>query len=322
MLPACLAMLIPVRFFRTNGVSDYPRWSTPLVWESSCAFRSSSSSRLYMRPCEIVSALKKIRRPASCHSSEEYSSQVFMTNILDKVAHANARQSFSRFEPTSTSDVLALLLARRLDDGVAARYYAKLCQHYAADQIVTAWSRARRTAGGAPLYRIFDQILKALRTSDAADTRPKLCAIRIERRAIAVAVMSRDQPEYLRARQLSSDPARALRSAAYFISKVLNSFPVRSAALESVPKGQDHHRSQLTALISSILREAGVSITEVHKRKIFESFGNPPVRSRKAVRQVVERLYPFEPISGSGAPFVRDALALGLHVQTERLFDH
>ena len=144
-------------------------------------------------------------------------------------------------------------------------------------------------------------------------------AIRVERRAIAVAGFAGEHLSYTQVRQLSSVKDRALASAAGFINWITEQFQLDSAAVESIPIKEEIHRKALNDEVIRILRDRMLPIWEVSKQDLFHAFGHPPLKSRKELRQVISNIWPV--LAGSnGKSFVQDAAALGLYVQTERLF--
>jgi hypothetical protein len=149
----------------------------------------------------------------------------------------------------------------------------------------------------------------------------RLAAIRIERRAVAVAIL---EGEHLAAppqvRQLSSNSDKALGSAASFINRILQRYPLGTAALETIPCEAEVLRGDLMEIISHVLVEQDIGIWEVPKLDVLASFAHPHPRFRNQVRKVISEIWPG--INGSfGAPLVKDALALGLYCQVEYLFN-
>jgi hypothetical protein len=148
-----------------------------------------------------------------------------------------------------------------------------------------------------------------------------LAAIRIERRAVAVAILEGDHlaaPPQVR--QLSSNTDKALNSAASFISRILQKYPLGTAALETIPCKTEVLRGDLMEIISRVLVEQSIGIWEVSKLDVLASFGHPRPRFRNQVRQVISTIWPG--VNGSfGSPLIKDALALGLYCQVERLFN-
>lgn len=245
-----------------------------------------------------------------------------MTNILDQVARSSSSARYSQFEPCDQQEYFALRLAQKLDDAEAARHYAELLDHYSQAQLLTAYRRAKAAGSHADPARGFHHELKRLegRTGDDPPMR-RLAAIRIERRAVAIAIL---QDEHLAAppqvRQLSSNSDKALGSAASFISRILEKYPLGTAALETIPCEAEVLRGDLMEIISHVLVEQSIGIWEVPKLDVLASFGHPHPRFRKQVRQVISAIWPG--VNGSfGAPLIRDALALGLYCQVERLFN-
>ena len=151
------------------------------------------------------------------------------------------------------------------------------------------------------------------------DHRINLISIRVERRAVAVAIFHGEHLEYTDSRQLSSAHDRALDSALGFIEWILDRFPVESATLEVIPNGDEFHRQVLQSAIHTTLRERGLPIWEIPKTDLLTGYGHPPVRSRRELREIATAIWPI--LAGTHAKvFIQDAAILGLHVQTERIF--
>jgi hypothetical protein len=245
-----------------------------------------------------------------------------MTNILDQVARSSAAARYNQFQPSDQREYFALRLAQKLDDAVAVRHYVELAEHYSEAQLLSAYRRAKATGSHLDPARSFHLELKRLegRPCDGPAIR-RLAAIRIERRAVAVAIL---EGEHLAAppqvRQLSSNSDKALGSAASFVSRILEKYPLGTVALETIPCETEVLRGDLMEIISRVLVEENVGIWEVPKLDVLASFAHPHPRFRNQVRQVISAIWPG--INGSfGAPLVKDALALGLYCQIEHLFN-
>jgi len=146
-----------------------------------------------------------------------------------------------------------------------------------------------------------------------------LAAIKIERRSVAVAVFTNRHLEYTQVRQLSSAADKADASAVGFVSWILATFDVTSAALEQIQDGEEIRRAQLNEVVRTTLRNVGIPMWEAPKQELFEAYGVPPLRTRKELRAVVASIWPI--LNGrNGDGGILDAVALGLYVQTERLF--
>jgi hypothetical protein len=174
-------------------------------------------------------------------------------------------------------------------------------------------------SGSHDLPRRFHTALERVDKNGKGLPHRDLAAIRIERRAIAVAIFSGDQLKYPPvARQLSSDPAKALGSAAMFIHHIRDKCSFNNSAIEMLPSGYEAQRSHLAQIVTEVLIERQVAIWQFAKREVLTAFGHPPLRFRNEVREVMSAMWP-EVNGGFGSPLIRDALALGLYCQVEHL---
>jgi len=147
----------------------------------------------------------------------------------------------------------------------------------------------------------------------------KLAAIKVERRSVAAAIFIGRGLDYTQTRELASDLGKAQTSAIGFINWVIATFGIQSAAIEIVPAGTAMRRSMLTDTIIEVFRNAGISLWDVSKVDLFQAFGVPALTSRRELREVITSIWPILPTRNGKVPAL-DAVALGLYVQTERLF--
>lgn len=237
-----------------------------------------------------------------------------MTQILDQFV-----PTLSAFLPKTIADFFALRLAQKLDDGAAASHYAGLTSQYSETEILSAYRRTMHSGVHRDFGRRFHAELRHVAGNGVNGHSSHLVAIRVERRAVAVAVFAGDHLEYTQVRQLSSAKDKALASAVGFVNWIAEQFHLDSAAMESVPAVDEIQRLVLYQAVTTALREHMLPIWEVTKQDLFQAFGHPPVRTRKELRQIVAHLWPV--LAGSnGKSFTQDAAGLGLYVQTERLF--
>jgi hypothetical protein len=245
-----------------------------------------------------------------------------MVDILDQIARSSSRTQGTQFRPTTADEFFALVLAQKLHEAAAAQHYANLLDRHSRAQLVTAFRRAQTAGSHLDPARSFHVELGRLagRNGNGASTR-RLAAIRIERRAVAVAILSGENLLYAPlVRQLSSDRDKAIGSAAAFISRILAKCPFETAALETLPEGTEVQRTALMQTIHRVLSEQAVGIWQASKQDILAAFGHPPLRFRNQVREVVSSIWP-DINGGFGSPLIKDALALGLYCQTEYLFN-
>jgi hypothetical protein len=238
-----------------------------------------------------------------------------MTNILGRFASSLQ----SRFEPSSPDEYFALRLARGLGEPAAAPHFVLLASRYSQHQVLCAYQRAL-TAGraGQNPGRVFHEGLQSLSPgSGNGSFRAQLLAVRVERRTIAVALFVGLHLEGHRVLQLSSNSRRAEASTAGFVRSVLTEHECQSAAIEGIDNG--NQRSLLYRAVIAQCGDAGVSVWKIPREAVLESLAYPPLKSRAEVRKLMLRLWPI-PGFKSSEVFALDAFALGLYVQTERLF--
>jgi hypothetical protein len=236
------------------------------------------------------------------------------TGILNQLAKSRR----SSFHPSSPDEYFALRLAHRLGEPEAAAHYAVLASQYSQTKLLCACRRAMAAGYGSRPAKIFHDYLSANRTNGGNGvSHPRLMAVRIERRALAVAVFSGIHLEGRRVLQLSSNPSRAESSTAGFIREMLSENNCPSVAIESVP--DDIRRAVLHGAIVQQCRANEISVWEISKQSVFDALAHPPLKTRSEVRDLMLRIWPMAALKQSQVCAL-DAFALGLYVQTERLF--
>ena len=147
-----------------------------------------------------------------------------------------------------------------------------------------------------------------------------LLAIKVERRSIAVAVFVGNKLDYHDVRHLRAEPDKADSSAIGFLNWVIGEFSTTSAALERMTNGNQIRRAGLNQAVLAALRENIVPVWEIDKKSLFAAYGYPPLESRADLRQVAHTIMWSMFNTPVPSPQEIDAAALGLHIQTERLF--
>jgi len=245
-----------------------------------------------------------------------------MINILDRVARESEKRRYGQFQPTTTQEFFALRLASKLDEAGVARHYAELTNEYPMADLLAAYGRALTPHLDAG--RRFHQALSPLKSRVGGPLwNGRLAAVRIERRVVAVAALTGDHLSHADARQLSSSRDKAIGNAVGFVTRFLERFRCESAALEIIPSGagQEEQRTQLRWAVLEVLQSQGIGISEVARDDLFAAFGYPVSRNRNVLRSAVSSIYPaLSELPGN--PWTYDAAALGLYVQTERLFNN
>ena len=244
-----------------------------------------------------------------------------MTDILDRIARSKPVITYGQFRPSSVDELFALRLAAKLNEKSAAPHYVELSNEHSPGHLLVAYRRASVSKIGVEPARRFHSELERLngRNGQIVRTDP-LMSIRIERRTIAVAIFRNLHLEHAQARQLSSSSRKAIASAATFVERVIERFPCDSVVFETIRGSQESQRMQIKSVIDALLRSRGALTSSVEKSEVLEALSNPALRSRADVRNVVSAIWPILD-EESGAPYIKDAVALGLYVQTECLFN-
>jgi hypothetical protein len=244
-----------------------------------------------------------------------------MTSILEKIAENSHRVQFSRFRPKTVHEFFALRLAAKLGDAPAAQHYLKLTGQYSQSQLLGAFRRVVRSGDQLDLGRRFHvELNRSPRKGANLETRGRLGAILITQRSIALAVLVDDDLEYAQARQLPSAPDQAIRGAVGFVSRLIGKFSIELAATQGVRNQSEMEGSPVHEAVVRALNEQSVGIMEVSRAELYDALAYPPVGSREELCYIVSRIWPSldaEP----GGPWTHSAAALGLYVQTERLFN-
>ena len=239
-------------------------------------------------------------------------------SILDRVAR---RRATNRFRPNSAQQFFALRLAQHLGEPEVASHYAELGARHSQDTLLAAYRRA--VAHGHPsgdLGRRFHAELASLTARDPQVRTERLMAVKVDRRSVAAAVFVGDQLDFSEVRCLSSTPAKAEESALAFLSWVMSNCEVESVAVERVAIRDPTRRTALNETVLALFRASAIPVWEVASADLLASYGHPPLPSRRELRVTARSIFwavlrDDDPVSQE-----LDSAALGLHVQTERLF--
>ena len=174
---------------------------------------------------------------------------------------------------------------------------------------------------GENLGRRIREELQALHKNGTYSPSTILAGIRIERRSIGAVIFRDLRIEAVRVRQLPSNLSKAESSAAGFINQLVQDHAFESAAVEAVSPNEEHQRATVTNTVCRQLRESAISLWELNGKAVAATFGHPPLTTRTELREVVQNIWPQINVR-DGQLCALDAAALGLFIQTERLFNH
>ncbi len=239
-----------------------------------------------------------------------------MINILETVE----QEQKVGFQPTTPDEFFALRLAERLGDAATAKHYAELAGEHSPERLLSLYHRivseeTAQTQAGKRLH----VLLTGHAHGSVHCARPRLLAVAVMRRAIATALFVGTHLEGVRLRHLPSVPSKAEFSAAGFLGTALLEFRCDSVAIERMDAPEGAIRGLLHRSIVAQWRNAGVPIYETGITAITQAYAYPTPRTRKQTRAIVAGIWPL-PGGGNPESVMLDALALGLYVQTERLF--
>lgn len=243
-----------------------------------------------------------------------------MMSILDQMT---VKRPQSSFRPTTVRQLFVLRLAQKLGESAVAEHYAELARCHSDETLLLAY-RHTFNHGHPPrdLARNFHVALASAKEQESEDQTERLLAVKVERRSIAVALFVGTRLDFHSVRHLSSHADKAEGSAIGFLNWAIDNLEIGSAALERMTNVKEIRRTVLNQAILDIMRGNTIPVWEVSKRELLETYGYPPLRSRIELRQAAhEILWALFNTDKPGCQEV-DAAALGLHVQTERLFLH
>lgn len=225
----------------------------------------------------------------------------------------------SQFLPSSPDEYFALRLARGLGEPEAAQHYAILASQYTQQKLLCAYRQAisGEDSGKTPA-RIFHDYLAGIPFGgNSAIAQPRLMAVRIERRCIAVGMFAGTHLVGFRTRVLAADHGVAGTTAVSFLRSSLYENECRAIAIETVVG--DIRRSNLHEAVLEACRADGVSVWEISIKNVMDALSHPAPKTREAMRAQALRMWPLLELKRS-EQCALDAFGLGLYVQTERLF--
>jgi hypothetical protein len=239
-----------------------------------------------------------------------------MPGILDRFT----AQNYSHVNPQTVEEFFGLQLARKLGDLAAARHYVELAREHPEEKLLVSFRKAIAASGAylASLPKNFHTTLSRSSGSNqmSSSGRSRLLAIKVERRTVSAVILQGRHLEDVETRHLSSFRAKAEESTVAFIRWLVANFEVESAAMEVVATDLGSQRSVLDRIITDVLTDQFLPIQRLPKMDFISTFRHPDPKSRNAAREVVQMIWPIL----EDDPGILDAVALGLYVQTERLF--
>ena len=143
-----------------------------------------------------------------------------------------------------------------------------------------------------------------------------ILALRLNRRAIAAAVLADEQLSFMDGHNLTSNHDRACASVERYLKRVLELTQPHSVVIDA-PVSDGSSTAEFLQTVVSVTTVANLSVHTELAGDVQRAFGNPGVMSRIELRQVVDPFWPeLEQLRGAIKPYVADAVALALYADT------
>lgn len=146
----------------------------------------------------------------------------------------------------------------------------------------------------------------------------RLAALSVTRRLIGIAVFDGISLGYTTRWQLASSISQAQSTATATVNWLIHQFDISAVAI--LHEARNTRAATLAGVAESAARIAGLAITRIPVDQLFEAYAYPPLRAKKQLRETVTGIWPALPNIPSNG-IVRDAAALGLFTQTQRLLN-
>jgi hypothetical protein len=139
--------------------------------------------------------------------------------------------------------------------------------------------------------------------------------LRVNRRAIAAAVLDDEQLTLVDGRYLPSHRDRATAAAVRYVTRLLEMTGLKRIAIEAAADDRSQGMAVLTA-IRDLLKTRGLIVLEISIAEVLQAFGVPGLRSRRQLRETVTPLFTGLQPRGAIKEYVTDAAAAALFVET------
>lgn len=144
-----------------------------------------------------------------------------------------------------------------------------------------------------------------------------LLALRINRRAIAAAVLADEALTLAEGRHLSSRSDRTVVAAAKYLSWLLDITKPDALVVDAPPRIDGKTTGRVLQNLQTLASERGIPLLPVSKPEILAAYGHPGLRDREELRETVRTFWPeLANIRGKVEPFVADAAAAALYADT------
>ena len=233
---------------------------------------------------------------------------------------AQIAEGRSGFPPRTVLGAAAIYIYRAFCDVENLRAYVHLVDSLGLRAVAERY-RAARTAGGglSEEKRRFHAFRQDLRPPGFHLPNQPIIALRVERRAICVAVFLGTQLHYTQVHALPGGSDAAETSAAGFVRWCLAHFADGLLAIEARGERASTRSRELSRHVVRVARESGAAVWEVRPAELFGLLDEPPARTRASFRDSVAGIWPSVAQEDHRRALL-DAVGTGLLVTIKRIF--
>ena len=143
-----------------------------------------------------------------------------------------------------------------------------------------------------------------------------ILALRLNRRAIAAAVLTDERLSFIDGHHLTSDRDRANASVERYLKRVLELTQPHGVVIDA-PVSDGSSTAALLHTIVTVATAANLSVHTEPAVGVQRAFGTPGAMSRIELRQLIDSFWPeLEQLRGAVKPYIADAVALALYADT------
>lgn len=142
-------------------------------------------------------------------------------------------------------------------------------------------------------------------------SRPFL-TLRVNRRAIAAAVLGNESLDVADGRHLTSNTEQAVEGAHRFVVRMIELAKPSALVVDAPPANADSTTARIVDGIKRLAHEQGLDVVFVGKPEMLAAYGTRGLRSRADLRELVAHYWPDLAVRGEVVRYVLDAAAAGL----------
>jgi hypothetical protein len=143
-----------------------------------------------------------------------------------------------------------------------------------------------------------------------------ILALRVNRRAIGVALLTRDGLRWADGRHLASGATRAIPAAMRYVERLLIGSGINAVIIDSAARGLSDVTDGVLDGITQVCLSQGLAPITIGRAIVLAAYGLPSLRSRPELRDLVADYWPdLTTIRGRVKPYAMDAAAAALYAE-------